>query len=119
MQAQKENPRKFEFYLRELDNHLLVESSAGGVLIRASRDNCSERRKAFFLREISAEGYIPDGYQADAALQTAPSVEWVIDESWKRRSAPGRSGTRFMVRALVYGVILWLELMTLVLVSAG
>jgi hypothetical protein len=110
---------QFEFYIRDLDNYLLVESTGRGVIIHASRDNCSERRKAFFLREISAEGYIPDCYQADPALQTRQSVEWILDDRWEKRFAPARPGTSFVVRLLVYGTVLWLGLITLVWVNAS
>jgi hypothetical protein len=117
MQTQKMNPRPYEFYLRDLDNYLLVESSARGVVIRASRNNCSERRKAFFLREISAEGYIPDRRQAPTALQPPRDVEWIIDESWKTPSPP-RLGTSLMVGLLVSATVLWLGLITLVFLNA-
>jgi hypothetical protein len=33
IQAQKENPRAFELYVREFDKRLLVHSIAGGVII--------------------------------------------------------------------------------------
>jgi hypothetical protein len=119
MQTHNEHARRFEFYLRELDNHLLVESTDRSVTIRASRDNCSERRKAFFLREINAEGYIPDSCQAHIASSPAQPVRWIIDGSWKKPSPRPRLGSPFMVRLLVYGGVLWLELLTLLFLSAG
>jgi hypothetical protein len=119
MPTEKEIPNQFEFYLRELDNYLLVENTAHGVIIHASRDNCSERRKSFFLREISAEGYIPDRYQADPASQARQSVEWIVDDRWKKRFARTRLGSHVMVRLLVYGTVLWLGLITLVWVNAS
>ncbi len=63
MRVQQETPTQFEFYLPELDNMVLVESGPEGVVIRAARNNFSERRKSFFIPQLAAEGYIPDIYE--------------------------------------------------------
>src|SRR5258708_19436005 len=55
------NPsRQHEFYFPGFDNLVLVENRPDGVVIRATRDNFSEARKSFFIRELAAEGFIPD-----------------------------------------------------------
>ena len=118
VQTLKEHPRRFEFYLRDLDNHVLVESTAHSVVVRATRDNCSERRKAFFIREISAEGYIPDGYQSEPAARAVPSVDWIIDGSWQSAAFVHHPGSTFMVRLLVCGALLWAGLLTLLFLGA-
>lgn len=119
MQTQKEHARRFEFYLRDLDNHVLVESTAHSVVVRATRDNCSERRKAFFIREISAEGHIPDGYQSASAARAVPSVDWIIDGSWKGAALPPRPGSKLMLRLLVCSALLLLGMLTLLFLGAG
>lgn len=76
-------PQQTEFYTVFPDNLILVENEEDGVLIRAARGNFSERRKAFFIHELAAEGFIPDHYQfftnSDGGIF---GVRWVIDKSW-------------------------------------
>ena len=117
MRAQKVVPRKFEFYLAELDNLILVENlEDGGVVVRATRDNVSDQRKMFFIRELANEGFIPDLFQwwnGDAC-----GLTWRVDRSWL--SIPSlwrRRARKFMVKLLVLGGVLWLAAMRLVYVS--
>ena len=76
-------PQRTEFYQVFSDNLILVENQEGGVLIRAARQNFSERRKALFIRELAAEGFIPDRYQffSDTDGFGFFGVRWVIDTS--------------------------------------
>ena len=80
-------PEKFELYMSDLDNHLLVENHGDGVVIHASRDNVPERRKASFIRHLAAEGYVPDRYEWFGEPQAEPyaGVRWVVDPSWSER----------------------------------
>jgi len=77
-------PRQTEFYHAFPDNLILVENQEDGVLIRAARDNFSERRKALLIRELAAEGFIPDQYQffTDTDGCSFFGVRWIIDTSW-------------------------------------
>jgi hypothetical protein len=72
-------PEKVEFYIRDLDNHVLIENSAGGVVISATRDNFSDKRKTFFIRHLAAEGYIPDRYEwfSEPAGDGFFGVKWI------------------------------------------
>ena len=90
-------PPSYEFYLRDIDTRVLVEETAAGVIIRMSRNTLSERRKASFLHELAAEGFIED------SVQWSPrDVRWLVD-------APRTGGhrveyspaDRFMIRLFV------------------
>jgi hypothetical protein len=84
MPAQLATPERFELYISDLDNHILVENHGGPVLIHASRNNVSERRKASFVRYLAREGYIPDQYEwfCEPRPEEFCSVRWVVDRSW-------------------------------------
>jgi hypothetical protein len=84
MRAQTATPEKFELYIPDLDNHILVENHDDRVVIHASRNNCSERRKASFIRHLAKEGYIPDRYEwfCEPRVEEFFSVRWVVDCSW-------------------------------------
>ena len=83
---------RFELYIRDLDNHVLVENSADGVVIIATRDNLSDKRKALFVRHLAAEGYIPDRYEwfSEPAADGFFGVKWLArasadeNEPWLR-----------------------------------
>jgi hypothetical protein len=116
MRVQQETPTEFEFYIRDLDNLVLVENNTEGVVIRATRNNFSERRKSFFIRQLAAEGYIPDIYQwFSDPTDNAHGLTWVVDYSWLRiPETVVRSARRFMIRSLVGSVILFVIAMRLV-----
>jgi hypothetical protein len=84
MPTQITGPRNFKLYIPDLDNHILVESHGGEIVIHASRDNFSEQRKASFVRLLAMEGYIPDGYEWFCEPQAGGSfgLRWVVDCSW-------------------------------------
>jgi hypothetical protein len=78
-------PERFKLYIPDLDNHILVENhGGGGVVIHASRDNVSDRRKAAFVRHLAREGYIPDQYEwfCEPRAEELFGVRWVVDRSW-------------------------------------
>jgi len=116
MRAQKSQSRQFEFYFRDLDNSVLVESGDDGVVIRAVRDNFSERRKCFFIRELAAEGHIPDSYQwfCGPGGDVCHKLTWVVDRSWlDTHPASARRATQFARRLLICSAVLWLTFMGL------
>ena len=76
-------PEKVELYIHDLDNHVLIENSAGGVVICATRDNFSDKRKTFFIRHLAAEGYIPDRY----AWFSEPAGDGFFGVKWIARAA--------------------------------
>ncbi len=121
MQGQKVTDYEFEFYFPDLDNLLLVQCAEdGAVTIRSTRNNVSESRKLSFIRQLAAEGFIPDTYQwfpgtTDGSL----GLKWVVDCSWlKIPSVVVHRSNRFIRRALLAGCALWLGMMGILLVSA-
>ena len=78
-------PSQTAFHRRFPENYLLVENHDDDrVVIRAALDNYTERRKAFFIHELAAEGFIPDEYQfmTNTDDDNFFGVRWVIDGSW-------------------------------------
>ena len=121
MRTQVLQPKRFEFYFRDLDNLILVESSEEGVLIRTTRHNVPERRRQFFVRELAAEGYIPDRYQwlAGAGCDGLEPVRWVHDASWLELDPIIlQENQSFALRMMIFGGILWLAMMGLLLLTA-
>jgi hypothetical protein len=105
---------KYEFYHNEPYNLILVEQNENGVIIRAAWDNFSDRRKAFFIKEIAAEGFIPDRYQWFSNFEENgyTGIRWVIDRSWlKVHPGPVQKARKFMFWMLLAGGFLWLLLM--------
>jgi hypothetical protein len=104
-------PRSFEFCFPDLDTLVLVEDLTGEIVIHASRNTFSEERKARFIRELAAEGFIPDHYQwlAPIGPETSYGVRWLVDISCFKPDKALAAGTRrFMVRLLSSAALLWL-----------
>jgi hypothetical protein len=98
--------RCFEFQFPDVDTRILVEDLEDGVVIRASRDSFSERRKLSFIRELAAEGFI-----ADCFLWSCRGVRWLVDASCAKATEDVAARTnRFMIRLLLCSVLLWLGL---------
>ena len=114
MRSQRVSQKEFQFYFPEMDNALLVECAEdGSVVIRATRDNVSARRKAFFIRQLATEGFIPDQYQwwGGDSMDGSRGVSWVVDYSWLRIPAKVKRRTnRFMRGLLVTVSLLWFVL---------
>jgi uncharacterized pyridoxamine 5'-phosphate oxidase family protein len=120
MREQKVLPKEFEFYFPDLDNLVLVESlEDGNVRVRCTRNNLSEKRKVFFIRELAAEGFIPDNYQWFSGSSVGSlGVTWVKDYSWvKLHAAVTRRSNRAMRILLVGSCILWLAMMRVLFVT--
>jgi hypothetical protein len=116
-------PKEIEFVRHHPENFILVENEAGGtVLVRAARNNYSDRQKRAFIRELAAEGFIPDHLEriSDPDFGGSPcGVHWVIDHSWMQiHSAVQRKATRAVVTMLLIGVLLWGLLMFLAFLRA-
>jgi hypothetical protein len=114
MRTHLNSSSSYDFYLADLDNLIRVENRPDGVLIRASRDNVSERRKSFFIHELAAEGYIPDCYQwlCNAADDAGRGARWIVDYSWLRIDPQLRRRTsHFILRLLAGAGLVWLLLL--------
>lgn len=93
---------------------MLVEDLAGEIVIHASRNTFSDERKARFIRELAAEGFIPDDYRwlPRAGMESSPGIRWLIDTSCFKPDETFAAGTRrFMVRLLSSAALLWLMTM--------
>lgn len=121
MRADAVFPERVELSVSRPENLLLIENQAESVVIRAARDNFSPRRKAFFIRYLAAEGYIPASYQfLPGEAGFGPGPTWVIDRSWWEASAAPRPKTvRRVLRAILYASLLWLGLMTFAFLHAS
>ncbi|HUI08626.1 MAG TPA: hypothetical protein VL486_16620 [Verrucomicrobiae bacterium] len=107
MKTQAHLNRCFEFQFPDVDTRILVEDSEDGVVIHASRDTFSQRRKICFIRELAAEGFIADCFQ-----WSGRGVHWLVDDSLARRRPDVASRTnRFMIRLFLGVVSLYLALM--------
>jgi hypothetical protein len=120
MRAQKVLAGDFQFYFPDLDNIILVESHEDeSVTIRATKNNCPEERKLFFIQKLAAEGFIPDHYQWYSRCTDGSSgVLWIKDYSWlTRRPVAAPQTRRFMWKLFCAVGVLWIAMMRVVLVS--
>ena len=113
MSTQVAVPEKVELYLPDLDNHILIENSAGEVVIRATRNNLTAERKAFFIRHLAVEGYIPDRYEwfSEPVEDGFFGVKWIAGTLSNGEQSLSRSIRRWRTRRNArYGClfILWL-----------
>ena len=120
MREPARSAKQFEFYFPDLDTRVLVEEDEDGVVVSATRNAFSEARKIFFVRELAAEGFIPDEYQGFCCFgaRTWLKVRWLVDSSWvKATEVHAAIARRFIMRAFVSATLLWLGLMTALFLS--
>ncbi|MGH7970507.1 MAG: hypothetical protein ACREIC_17415 [Limisphaerales bacterium] len=110
---------EFEVSTHNPSNLVVVENQGETVLIRAAQNNFSQRRKAFLIRQLAAEGYIADRYQGFSEQAPISGLTWVIDKSLLvLRPAATRRTRRVVVRLIAGGcVALVLELIVLFLTA--
>ncbi|HWA08107.1 MAG TPA: hypothetical protein VG838_01440 [Opitutaceae bacterium] len=102
------DPRRFTFFVARLETSVEVEDTADGVLIRASRATFSAERKAVFIRELAAEGFIDSSYRWVAA-PGSKEVRWLVDAAWFLPGPACVAETRrFMPRLLLGAAFPWL-----------
>ena len=87
------------------------------MIIRATRNTFPEQRKTRFLRELAAEGFIPDRYQWVSSFESQGSpVSWLVDSSWMQLHECNTARTRkYMFRLLFSAALLFLVLMSAIL----
>lgn len=116
MRKHKFLAKEFEFYIADLDNMLLVRCGDDGTItIRCTRDNLSKRRKVSFIRELAAEGFIPDEYQWFSEPATGSlRVQWIKDWSWVKvpETLTGRS-----IKFVLLACVLWMAAVRVGIVS--
>ena len=112
----------YHFSFPALDTLLQVEEAGGEVTIRASRDTFSARRREHFIRELAAEGFIPDEHQwlNSGAPAGTGAVRWLVDHSCFQpdQAHTARTG-RLMWRLLGSAALFWLMLMGLLLAKGA
>src|SRR5947209_10934805 len=92
--------KQFEFYFPDIDTRVLVEEGEEEVVVSATRNAFSELRKTFFIRELAAEGFIPDEYQGFSGFGAVTwlRVRWLVDTSWvKANEVHAALARRFMM----------------------
>jgi hypothetical protein len=116
-------PRSFEFCFIHLDYTLLrVEEVDGRVTIRATEDTFSRRRKAFFIRQLAAEGFISDDRWSSPFDREpdSPGIRWLIDRSWvKPDKALIERNDRLVKRYFLPVTLVWLAFMSLAISGQG
>ena len=108
----------FEFCFPESDTLVQVVRTGDEVEIRATRDTFGEQGKRRFIRQLAAEGFIPDHYRWFNAPGPIPAegVQWRVDYTWLRLSEEARrTARRFMFRLFAVTGLLWLGLMAALL----
>lgn len=91
-------------------NVIAVENHGESVTIRAAWSNFSERRKAFLIRELAAEGYISDRYERFTEEDPVAGVTWITDRSLIIIGPEATSRTRRFMQRLIAGSCLLLLL---------
>lgn len=109
--------RFFDFCFINLDYTLVrVEEREGDVTIRATSNTFSRRRKMYFIRELAAEGFIPDErrFLLSDSEPCSQGVRWLIDESWvKLDHANIARNHRLVKRFILPLTLMWLMLIYL------
>jgi hypothetical protein len=109
-------PASFEISTHNPENLVAVENARGRVIMRAAYGNFSPRRKAFLIRQLAAEGYIPDRFEHCSEFLMPSDLSWVVDRTLLEVGAAAiRRSRRFMGRLLLVSCFVWLAEITLVL----
>ena len=111
--------RVFEFCFAELDYTLVrVEERDGHVVIRASDDTFSPARKVGFIRELAAEGFIPDefaGMTPGGHDLFGHTLQWRVDATWLKVDTELMARhSRVARRLLVPTMLFWAAMVYLI-----
>jgi len=99
----------YQFDFPPLDTALQVEVHDDDVVIRATRDTFTEDRKASFIHELAAEGFIPEDYMwytPYGGRRTGRTILWKIDPFWPGESAPESHRRLVYIQALSYSALI-------------
>jgi hypothetical protein len=111
MKALAAEPQIFEFCFPKQDTLLKVEVWDDAVTIRATRNTFTAQRKAAFVHELAAEGFIAGDYQwcSDAGAESPCSgVHWLVDTTWLRQDEATAVRTRRTLLRLLAPVAVFL-----------
>ena len=113
------HPARYELSTYNPNNLVIVETQKENVLIRAAQNNFSGRRKAFLIRQLAAEGYIPDRFELYTEDEPMVGLKWVIDRSLMIIGPAAIGRTHKFMQRLIVGSCLALVLeIVLVILSA-
>jgi hypothetical protein len=116
LNAQPTLPGSFEMPTYNPENVITVENVKDGVIVRAAYGNFSLRRKAFLIRELAAEGCIPDRFEQCSEWFLPEDLMWVVDCSLVEVGAAAiRRSRRWLRRLLLASCFVWLTEISLVL----
>ena len=110
MRARSRIHVSFEISTHNPGNLIVIEHSGEKVLVRAAQANFSERRKAFLIRQLAAEGYLPDRFERFTEEEPVAGVTWVIDHSLLVLGPAAIGRTRRFMQRLIAGSCLALLL---------
>jgi hypothetical protein len=96
------NEVRFEFYFQSVDTLVLVQNRESGIIIRATEETFSDRRKENFIHELAMEGFIPDEYRWYHL--GGPGLRWVRDRSWLRINEVAAAHTRQLMTRVAFVV---------------
>ena len=122
MNATIASPQVYEFSFPKLDTLVQVESVDEAVIIRATRNTFTEERKARFIRELAAEGFISDDHRwlPVAASAEFRGIQWLIDLSWLKPDPTTIARTRcFMIQLLAGAALAWLAMVGLTFLGSS
>ena len=108
MRAKSTQPAPIQFSTHNPPNLIVVERCRDGVVIRAAQNNFSERRKAFLIRQLAAEGYIPDPFEQFTEAAPIPGLTWIVDRSLMVVGWEATNRTRRFMQRLIAGACLLL-----------
>ena len=121
MRVQNRYPSQAEFRISRPQNFLVVQNWADQVVVRAARDNFSDRRKRLFVRHLAAEGFIPDRYEllALGGGSVMPGIEWIIMQPQGSALDSHRRALRQVLLTILWATLLWLSLMLFAFLHAA
>jgi hypothetical protein len=112
-----EKPQWFDFCFINLNYTLVrVQTVEGDLTIRATADTFSPRRKQYFIRELAAEGFIPDdpSFLRSDSEPNLNGVRWLIDESWVKFDYANIARNHRLIKRFILPLTLsWLTLVYL------
>ena len=118
MRTQSQSRAPIQFSTLNPENIIAIENHGNRVTFRAAYDNFSIRRKAFLIRELAAEGYIPDRFEYVTEDLWDDGLTWLVDRSLAVMGVEAtRRCNRAMQRLLLTGCALWLAEITILLLG--
>lgn len=112
----------FEFYFAKLDTLVWVETSSSEVVIHSTRATFSPAHKACFIRELAAEGFIPEdcAWSASGSGDYSHSVRWQVDTAWLKPNPLLAAQTcRFVLRLIGFAALFWVAMMIILFCRSG